>query len=715
MYFMKLFSTCLILFFSLNIYSQKFDWKGRLGGLDADSSVNIQVDKSGNVYTSGIFYGEIDLNQDTVKSNNFNSKGLSDFYIQKTNPFGEFIWGKQFGADSIDRIINVKYFDNKLFIVGQFSKTIQLDNVELKSSGGLDAFLAVIDTSGKVLWANAYGGATNDRFTTISVNESGIYTSGLFNGNIMDTTTNGSLLISKIKLDGSQIVWRKVLSDSYKIKPNSSAFDLNGNLILAGSFAGEKIDFNPSKNDSLLSSEKKPSTTFYTQDAFILKLNSDGEFIFAKKIGGTTGDDIIFDIYATKGNLGLTGQISGSVVFGSATNAKTIVSNGKEDIFVALYSDLGELTWIRNTGGLKTDFGKSIYLDSNSNVYATGTFFDTDGKGVDFDPSGKVFKLSSATSQNAFIWKLSSIGDYLYAGSFGGGGVDNGSYVYANDEEEIFATGVFEAEATFYDQKLKSAGKSDVYLIKSLSDRQKTYVIDYAIEGVNPDSVPFRLEVGKKDIGNLPWYNKKYLLTNTAYTNGDTNTILIDKIQGPIDSTLVPVINYASKACSDYDIDKKDDWFLPSKQELDLMYKNRKKIGGMKQYPYWSSTETDLNNSVSINFTDGQINSGSNKAERKYVRPVRKKMKNDGLNVNNVISFEITPNPTNGQSTILIDQKYVQNGVNVEILNTSGQLIHRQNQNQNLINIDLSNYENGLYIIKLYNDSFNGITKVIKE
>jgi hypothetical protein len=707
---MKLFSTCLILFFSLNIYSQKFDWKGRLGGLDADSSVNIQVDKSGNVYTSGIFYGEIDLNQDTVKSNNFNSKGLSDFYIQKTNPFGEFIWGKQFGADSIDRITNVKYFDNKLFIVGQFSKTIQLDNVELKSKGGLDAFLAVIDTSGKVLWANAYGGATNDRFTTISVNESGIYTSGLFNGNIMDTTTNGSLLMSKIKLDGSQIVWRKVLSDSYKIKPNSSAFDLNGNLILAGSFAGEKIDFNPSKKDSLLSSEKKPSTTFYTQDAFILKLNSDGEFIFAKKIGGTTGNEVIYDLNSFKGTIVVTGQIAGSVLFGGV-NGKTIASKGGEDIFVASYNDNFELNWVKNTGGAKNDLGKSICLDSNLNIYITGSFFDTDGKGVDF---GGV-KLYSFASTNAFIWKMKSTGENLYSGSFGGKDSDNGIYIYANDEEEIFATGVFESEATFYDQKLKSAGKSDVYIIKSISNREYGFVIDYAINGVNPESVPFRLEVYKKDIGNLPWYNRQFLLTNANDSDGENNSSNIVSIQGPVDFSILSATNYASIACSDFKIQKKDDWFLPSKEELDLMYLNRIKIGGLKDYPYWSSTETDLNNSVSINFTDGQINSGSNKAERKYVRPVRKKMKNDGLNVNNVISFEIAPNPTNGQSIVLIDQKYVQNGVNVEILNTSGQLIHRQNQNQNLINIDLSNYENGLYIIKLYNDSFNGITKVIKE
>lgn len=713
--FMKIVEIVLIFFLSINLYAQRFDWKGRLGGTDADSAVSIQVDRSGNVYTSGFFYGEIDLNQDTIKKNNFKSTGLSDFYIQKTNPFGEFLWGKHFGGDSIDKITKVKYFDNKIFITGQFSKTIKLDNVELKSKGGLDAFLAAIDTSGKVLWANAYGGASNDLFATLMVNESGIYTSGLFNGNIMDTTTNGSLLISKIKLDGSQVVWRKVLSDSYKIKPNSSAFDLKGNLILAGSFAGEKIDFNPSKKDSLLSSEKKPNTTFYTQDAFLLKLNPDGEFIFVKKIGGTTGDDIIFDIYATKGNLGLTGQISGSVVFGSGTNTKTIVSNGKEDIFVSLYTDLGELTWIRNVGGLKTDFGKSIYLDSNSNVYTTGTFFDTDGKGVDFDPSTKIFKLNSSNSQNAFIWKLNSFGDYLFAGSFGGSGVDNGSFIYANDEEEIFATGVFEEDAIFYEKKLKSEGKSDVYLIKSISERDNGYVIDYAIDGVNPDSVPFRLEVGKKDIGNLPWFNKKYVITNSKYTNGDTNTIIIDKIQGPIDSTLVPLINYASKACSDYKVQNKDDWFLPSLEELNLIYKNRKKIGGMKDYPYWCSSETNLNNANSVDFTDGKVKSLSDKVERKYVRPVRKKMKNDGLNVNNLITINISPNPTTGQSLILIDQKYVQNGVNVEIVNISGQLIHHQKQHQNLINVDLSNYENGLYIIKLYNDSFNGITKVIKE
>jgi hypothetical protein len=712
---MKFLNLLIVLFFSFGIYAQKFDWKGRIGGTDSDSSVNIQIDKSGFVYTSGIFYGEIDLNQDTINKNNFTSKGLSDFYIQKTNPFGEYVWGKQFGSDSIDRITHVKYLDNKLYIAGQFSRSIKLDAVQLNSNGKLDAFLAVLDTSGTVIWAKAYGGINNDRITTLSVNQNGIYFSGIFTGNILNQEANGSVVFANLKNDGSELIWSNKIGDLNRVKPNSSSIDSKGNVIFVGSFAGEKIDFNPSIKDSLLSSEKKPNTTFYTQDCFILKLDAKGEFIYVKKIGGSTDDDIIFDSYLTKERLAITGQISGSVVFGGTKNSKTIISNGKEDVFVSLYNENGELIWVKNTGGLKTDLGKSIYLDSNLNVYITGTFFDTDGKGVDFDPSTKVFKLNSSTSQNAFVWKLNSFGDYLYAGSFGGSGVDYASYICANDEEEIFTTGQFEKEATFYDEKLVSGGKSDVYLLKSVSEKENGYVIDYALDGMNPDSLPFRLEVGKKDIGNLPWYNKKYILTNTKYTNGDTNTLLIDKIQGPIDSTLVPLINYASKACSDYMIGKKDDWYLPSKEELQLMYKNRKSIGGMKDYPYWCSSETDLNNANSIDFTDGKIKPTSNKAERKYVRPVRKKMKNDGLNTFNLIKVDVLPNPTKGECFINLDQKYVQNGVNIEIVNSAGQLIKTEKQNINSFQVDLSSLQNGMYFIKLYNESFNSITKIIKE
>jgi len=50
--------------------------------------------------------------------------------------------------------------------------------------------------------------------------------------------------------------------------------------------------------------------------------------------------------------------------------------------------------------------------------------------------------------------------------------------------------------------------------------------------------------------------------------------------------------NYAAKLCADYSYGGKDDWFLPSFDELKLMEDNRATIGGFADYEYWSSYET---------------------------------------------------------------------------------------------------------------------------
>ena len=50
-----------------------------------------------------------------------------------------------------------------------------------------------------------------------------------------------------------------------------------------------------------------------------------------------------------------------------------------------------------------------------------------------------------------------------------------------------------------------------------------------------------------------------------------------------------PMMNWddAKKACANLG----SGWRLPTKDELNLMYKNRKKIGGFANNYYWSSTE----------------------------------------------------------------------------------------------------------------------------
>jgi TolB-like protein len=68
-----------------------------------------------------------------------------------------------------------------------------------------------------------------------------------------------------------------------------------------------------------------------------------------------------------------------------------------------------------------------------------------------------------------------------------------------------------------------------------------------------------------------------------------------------------------------------NDWFMPSRDELDQMYGSlkRRNLGDFKNGWYWSSTENDQSFAYSQNFNDGQMSQGSKSGYRHYVRPIR--------------------------------------------------------------------------------------------
>jgi len=75
--------------------------------------------------------------------------------------------------------------------------------------------------------------------------------------------------------------------------------------------------------------------------------------------------------------------------------------------------------------------------------------------------------------------------------------------------------------------------------------------------------------------------------TDNAIGNGQANTTAIVAAQG--------AGSYAAKLCNDLTEGGYNDWFLPSKDELDKLYLNRDAIGGFASALgyYWSSSEYD--------------------------------------------------------------------------------------------------------------------------
>jgi hypothetical protein len=100
----------------------------------------------------------------------------------------------------------------------------------------------------------------------------------------------------------------------------------------------------------------------------------------------------------------------------------------------------------------------------------------------------------------------------------------------------------------------------------------------------------------------IRWFNGKYIediKTGTAVGTGRANTEAIIKAQGEG--------SYAAMLCKKLSLNGYSDWFLPSMDELDLMYKNLKKagLGGFGGSWLWSSSQSDNNNAWIQNFSSG--------------------------------------------------------------------------------------------------------------
>jgi TolB-like protein len=107
-----------------------------------------------------------------------------------------------------------------------------------------------------------------------------------------------------------------------------------------------------------------------------------------------------------------------------------------------------------------------------------------------------------------------------------------------------------------------------------------------------------------------PWgaYQKNVQGTNTSLGTGKKNTEIIVAFLRQTGER-----NTAAQICDALVFDGFDDWFLPSKDELNLMYTNLKKngIGNFQNALYWSSSQVNANYSWYQYFSDGsQYNDG---------------------------------------------------------------------------------------------------------
>jgi hypothetical protein len=103
------------------------------------------------------------------------------------------------------------------------------------------------------------------------------------------------------------------------------------------------------------------------------------------------------------------------------------------------------LTWAKQIGADAQDQGRSIAVDASGSIYTTGTFSDT----VDFDPGIGTYFLTSTGLDDVFISKLDSLGNFMWAGSWGWLDFDLGLSITVDTNGFVYSTGLFQGTADF--------------------------------------------------------------------------------------------------------------------------------------------------------------------------------------------------------------------------------------------------------------------------
>lgn len=369
--------------FTFNAQSPTFQWAKGIRGSSIEYGYSIAVDKSGNVYTTGTFTGTTDF--DPGPGNfSITSIGYRDIFISKIDAGGNFLWAKDIGTGFGFDIAT----DNSgnVYTTGLFVGVCDFDpgpgTYTLASLSSFATFVSKLDSSGNFVWAQYIGAST---FLGVS------YISG-----------------------------------------NSITTDQSGNVYATGVFRGT-IDFDPGIGTFDLTSGR-------IEDMFVLKLNTSGDFVWAKNMGGTfssNGQSIAVD---ASENVYTTGSFLDTADFDPGPG--TFFLQGAYDIFISKLDAAGNFVWAKNMGGTAINSGQSLVLDASNNIYVTGFFSGT----VDFDPGIETFNLTSDVSTdifstNIFISKVSPLGNFVWAKKLGGSGRDEGRSIAIDISGNIYVAG----------------------------------------------------------------------------------------------------------------------------------------------------------------------------------------------------------------------------------------------------------------------------------
>ena len=420
-------------------------WARRLGNLQGESCNDLAVDAAGNAYLVGIFLERFDLGGLTLTS-----AGAWDFFVAKYDPNGNLVWAQRGGgayegtATSVDDTATAVAVDEAgcVYVTGYYHGPADIGGRPIPATTNTHMFLAKYDAAGNMVWVLSQDGlpSIDTGGTDLAVDAAGnVYSAGFIHNSQAEPYYTA--VVERRSSDGGT-QWQRTFPVDYTPWDHRIAVDNHTNVFLSGTFWSHLAI------GSLTATNRSQWASF-----FLVKFQQgEPEWLrYADMPSGTCAfaDNISVD---QLGNTLVCGHFTGTLLLGSTS----LTSRGEEDVFLAKYSEGGELLWVRQGGGPGHDLAKA-WTDALGGIYLASRFQGTTHLGNQIivgDPNHGVC-LAAMTSLGEPRWvELTGLPEFCRF------------ELAVYDQRDIYLAGNFPGAATFGTNLLVSAGCADMFLAK---------------------------------------------------------------------------------------------------------------------------------------------------------------------------------------------------------------------------------------------------------
>ena len=434
--------------------SPSFQWAKSFGSTGSDFSHEIITDAAGNYYVAGEFEGTVDFDPGTSVTN-LVAAGMNDAFVCKYDVSGNLVWARRMGGTSADVPYSICIdMSGNIFLTGTYYGTADFDpgagTANLISKGYTDIFAVKLNSSGNYVWAKSIGGLYMDAGVCIKTDNSGnCYITGTYAdavdfdpgaGTTNHNAPNGGGFVLKLDASGN-FSWVKNFSGSTDIGGVWLGIDNLANVVVTGYYSAA-IDFDPGPSTYTLS-----SVGGFQTDVYVVKLNSAGNFVWAKSLGGSDYD-LCREMSIDKlGNIYTIGHFTGTADFDPGTGTANLSASTAtaSEIFVSKLDASGNYLWAKKIGGSQYQEALGVGVDTAMACYVTGYYQGT----VDFNPGTGVNNFTSAGSNDIFIEKLDASGNFAWAKTLGGTASDVGQSITVDLSGSIYTTGFYNGTFDF--------------------------------------------------------------------------------------------------------------------------------------------------------------------------------------------------------------------------------------------------------------------------